>query len=322
MNQFKALVVNEVDGKVEPKIESVSIDELSAGNVIVKINYSSINYKDMLGVQTNGGVIRTYPMIPGIDFSGQVVESGDSAFKPGDDVLLTGYKVGMSHTGGFAEYARVPAEWLVKMPADMTSRQAMTFGTAGFTAALCIQKLLANGMKPSHRVLVTGATGGVGSVAVRILKKLGFGNVAGLVRNFNKIDNDVRINWVGSGRYEAETKPLGEQEFDYVVDSVGGSVLAKILPHISYGGAVATCGNAAGVKLETTVFPFILRGVSLLGVDSVFAGMDQRREVWSKLANEWNVSDEINVEVVHFSDIQEALKGFKQKKSNRYIVMF
>lgn len=297
MNSFKALVVNEQQDQIQYTVENtLTLDDLSNGEVVIKVHYSSTNYKDMLAVQKNGGVIRNYPMIPGIDLSGEVVESTDSRFVKGQEVLVTGYQMGMSHTGGFAEFARVPSEWVIPLPEKLTPKEAMILGTAGLTAALSIDALEKNGMDATKEqtILVTGATGGVGSLAVQMLAKAGYKHIVALVRKDYQIDVAKKLGATEVlllSEFDFEKKPLAKQQFHYILDTVGGDLIASLLPYVFYDGSVSLCGNAGGIKLTTTVLPFILRGINLLGIDSVNISHERRVAMWEKMATDWNITD-------------------------------
>ncbi|MDD7263097.1 MAG: YhdH/YhfP family quinone oxidoreductase [Fusobacterium mortiferum] len=321
MDKFKALVVRENNGEVIYEIEKVTVDDLSIGEVIIKVEYSSVNFKDMLAVRTKGGVIRNYPMIPGIDLAGEVVNSKDSRFQIGNKVLVTGFQVGMSHTGGYSEYARIPGDWIVNMPKGLETKDVMAIGTAGFTAAISILALEKQGMKLENQpnILVTGASGGVGSVATQILLKSGYKNIFALSKDKN-IDGEFLKGLGAQEVYnledispeEEKNKPLGKQKFHFILDTVGGLVASRLLPNIYYGGSMSMCGNAAGIKFETTVLPFILRGVSILGIDSVNYPIEKRDEVWNKLANEWNIIDKLPIKEVELEKISEVFKGIQE----------
>ncbi|WP_125565398.1 YhdH/YhfP family quinone oxidoreductase [Companilactobacillus insicii] len=315
MKKFKAITVDE-NGY---GIKNLSIDDLSAGNVLIKVMYSSLNYKDMLAVQPNGGVIRSYPMIPGIDLSGIVVESDDIRFEIGDEVLVTGFKVGMSHTGGLSEYARIPADWIIKLPSGMSMKQSMMIGTAGFTSGLSVEKLLANGMsvKDDPQVLVTGSTGGVGSVAVQILLKMGFNHINSLVRKDYQSKIAMRLgaaNVVDSRNIQISGKPLEKQRFDFVLDTVGGNVASELLPQICYGGSMTMCGNAGGISLNTTVLPFILRGINILGIDSVSYPIEKRSVIWNRFVDEWNIFENIKYNEVNLDNVPQVIEQLRQGK--------
>ncbi|MHC5228783.1 YhdH/YhfP family quinone oxidoreductase [Enterococcus sp. LJL99] len=316
MKNFNAFVVRESNGLIDSKIEQVNEDFLSKGEVLIKVSYSSINYKDMLATQYKGGVIRTYPMIPGIDLSGEVVESADSNFHNGQSVLVTGFGTGVTHTGGFSEYVRVPASWVIPLPANFSLKDAMIYGTAGLTAALSIQALEKNGLNKNldHSILVTGATGGVGSIALQILSKIGYKNIIALVRKENQIDiarNLGATEVILLSDFEFDNKPLSKQTFHYILDTVGGDLVANLLPYVFYQGSVSLCGNVGGIKLNSTVLPFILRGVDLLGIDSVNISYDDRLEIWDKLSKEWNVTNSTLVNEIPFEEIPNTISLLK-----------
>lgn len=316
MNSFKAIVVKEQGEEVVFGVEEVGEAQLSEGNVTIKVAYSSINYKDMLAVQKKGGVIRNYPMIPGIDLSGTVVESGDSRFQEGQEVIVTGFEMGMSHTGGFAEYARVPADWVVALPEGMSLRDAMVFGTAGFTAALSILALEKNGMDPEQnpRILVTGSTGGVGSIAVQMLDKIGYRNITALVRKDHQVDVSKTLgahSVIFPDDLGELKKPLNKEKFDYVLDTVGGDITSVLIPQLSYGGSMSMCGMAAGIELKATVLPFILRGVNLLGIDSVNVPIDKRPEIWEKMAKDWNIAGTTLVDEISLEEVPGTIDAIK-----------
>ncbi|MGO1059522.1 YhdH/YhfP family quinone oxidoreductase [Planococcus sp. FY231025] len=316
MDSFKAIVVKEQGEEVVFGVEQVGEAQLSEGNVTIKVAYSSINYKDMLAVQKKGGVIRNYPMIPGIDLSGTVVESGDSRFQEGQEVIVTGFEMGMSHTGGFAEYARVPADWVVALPEGLSLRDAMVFGTAGFTAALSILALEKNGMDPEQnpRILVTGSTGGVGSIAVQMLEKIGYRNITALVRKDHQVDVSKTLG-AHSAIFPDDLgelkKPLNKEKFDYVLDTVGGYVTSVVIPQLSYGGSISTCGMAAGIELKATVLPFILRGINLLGIDSVNVPIDKRPAIWEKMAKDWNIAGTTLVDEISLEEVPGTIDAIK-----------
>ncbi|KOY83454.1 YhdH/YhfP family quinone oxidoreductase [Lysinibacillus macroides] len=316
MDSFKALIVKEQDEQIIYDVETVTLDDLSAGDVLIQVAYSSINYKDMLAVQKNGGVIRHYPMIPGIDLSGIVVQSADARFQAGQQVIVTGFAMGMTHTGGFAEYARVPAEWIVPLPENLEARDAMIFGTAGYTAALSITALEQHGMKveDNPRILVTGSTGGVGSLAVQMLAKIGYSNIAALVRKEHQVAVAKSLgatDVIFASELGDLKKPLQQQKYDYVLDTVGGDVAATLITQIAYGGSISMCGNAGGIQLTTNVLPFILRGVQLLGIDSVNVPIEQRAGVWTKMANDWNIAHNALTEEITLEEVPQTIDAIK-----------
>lgn len=286
---FKALLLNDVEGKVNAEIHQLEVSDLPEGEVLVDVAYSSLNYKDGLAVTGTGKIIRSYPMVPGIDFAGTVVESASERFKPGDEVILTGWGVGERHWGGYAQKARVKADWLVPIPKGLDAKKAMIIGTAGFTAMLCVMTLGEAGVKPdSGKVLVTGAAGGVGSVSVQLLSQLGYHVVAVTGR----LETQEYLTALGAKEFIARevmdkpARPLESQTWAGAVDVVGGTMLARILAEMDYGGTVAACGLAGGHELNTTVMPFILRNVSLRGVDSVSCPLPRRLQAWERLAAE------------------------------------
>lgn len=289
-DRFNALVLTEAGGAVQSEIKQLFTDDLPDGDVLVSVAYSSLNYKDGLAVTGKGRVVRRYPMVPGIDFAGTVEESRSPLWKPGDQVILTGWEVGEKYWGGFAQKARVRAEWLVPLPAGMSLDQAMGHGTAGFTAMLCVLALEGRGLTPGEQpVLVTGAGGGVGSVAVAVLSRLGYHVAA----STGRAELDDYLTSLGAeeiadrGRIAKPSgRPLESEHWAGAVDTVGGDTLAAILPAMRAGSSIAACGVAGGPTLNTTVFPFILRGVSLLGINSVFVPQPERRAAWERLARD------------------------------------
>lgn len=316
-SNFKALVVREENGQVSHSIEKITTEMLSEGNVLIKVAYSSVNYKDMLAVQTKGGVINNYPMIPGIDLSGTVVSSDNSKFKEGQNVLVTGFQTGMTHTGGYSEYARVPAEWVVALPEGLSLHDAMVIGTAGFTAALSIMTLESKGMSPDRdqHILVTGASGGVGSVSIQLLKESGYKNIHALAREESEIEKLLSIGatdvLLARDVLPEKQKVLDKQKFHYVLDVVGGEVASGLLPQIYYGGSMSMCGNAGGIKLNSTVMPFILRGVSILGVDSVNFPIEERDAIWARFAGEWHIMSQALVKDVVMEELSGVFENIK-----------
>ncbi len=285
---FKALVLNQVDRATLASVAEIDEAQLPEGNVLVEVDYSSLNYKDGLAVTGKGKIIRQFPMVPGIDFAGRVAESSDARYKEGDSVVLTGWGVGENHWGGMAEKARVNADWLVALPDGLDAKKAMMIGTAGLTAMLCVDALIEAGVTPDQGdILVTGASGGVGSVAVTLLAKLGYQVVAMSGRSE---ENRSLLTRLGASRiidrstFEEPARPLENQLWAGAVDTVGSHVLAKLLAQVQYGGAVSACGLAGGFDLPTTVMPFILRGVKLLGIDSVMCPTSKRQEAWARLS--------------------------------------
>ena len=290
---YRALVVRETeDKKFTAAIEELPMDALPAGEVLVRVCYSSINYKDMLSASGNRGVTKRYPHTPGIDAAGVVEQSADPTFKVGEEVIVTSYDLGMNTAGGLSEYIRVPAAWVVKKPAGLTLRESMIFGTAGFTAALSVLKLKDYGLREGAEILVTGASGGVGSVAVSILAGMGCRVTAmkGL-RDESEFLKSIGASEVIDIPDPAESKgrPLLKDRWDAAVDTVGGEVLSFAIRSVKANGAVTCCGNAGSADLSLTVYPFILRGATLFGIDSQNCNMAQRIRAWELLAGSWKV---------------------------------
>lgn len=306
---FNAIVVRKSASNVSYKIETVDESHLSKGDVLVKVVYSSINYKDMLALQYKGGVIRDYPMIPGIDFAGIVESSSNDKFKEGDNVLVTGYDVGVTHTGGFSEYAQVPGEWIVPIPQEMSIKESMVYGTAGFTAALSIFELEKYGMniKSQPEILVSGATGGVGSVAIQILRKIGYENITAIVRKEKQIEIAKKLGAKQVIIIEDDNKPLKKGIFDYFLDTVGSNVTLYGLKRLNYQGVATVCGNVAGNSLNANILPFILRGIKLIGIDSVYVDHNIREDIWSKLANEWNIGNSLLYNEIGFEEFYKTI---------------
>ena len=294
VSTFRALVVSKTDEKTFTReITERSISDLPEGEVLIRVHFSSLNYKDGLSCIGNPGVTRNYPHTPGIDASGKVTESSDSQFKTGDSVIVTSYDLGMNTSGGFGEYIRVPADWVVPLPEGMTFKEASIYGVAGFTAALSVDALQKYGVNPEHgEIVVTGSTGGVGSVSVALLSLLGYTVVASTGK---KEESEFLLRLGASEIISREEvndeskKPLLRERWAGAVDTVGGTTLAALLKAAKRGGAVAATGLVASSELSTTVFPFILRGVSLLGIDSGFTPTKLRLEIWNKLAGIWKI---------------------------------
>ena len=284
---FKAIVVEKDESGYRAGLKEVDESALPAGDVTVRVAYSTINYKDGLAITGKGPVVRKFPLHAGIDFAGTVEASDDARFKPGDKVVLNGWGVGESHSGGLAQKARVKADWLMPLPAGLTERQAMAIGTAGYTAMLCVLALQRHGLAPaSGDILVTGANGGVGSVAITLLAQLGFRVAAstGRPQEADYLKSLGAADIIARDELSAPGKPLGKERWAGVVDSVGSHTLVNACAGTRYGGAVAACGLAQGMDFPATVAPFILRGITLYGVDSVVAPQAVRRAAWDRLA--------------------------------------
>ncbi len=316
---FRALVVNKENDRFSVDVKTLTFDDLPEGEVTIRTAYSSVNYKDGLASIPDGNIVHTYPFVPGIDLAGTVVSSTDSRFKEGDEVIATSYEIGVTHYGGFSEYARVKADWVVPLPKGLTLKEAMAYGTAGFTAALSIQRLEEHGIQPDRgEIVVTGATGGVGSLAVAMLAKLGYDVVASTGK---ANEHDYLISLGAKEVISREDvnpekiRPLGKQRWAGAIDPVGGRTLAALLSNTKYGGSVAVSGLTGGPKVETTVFPFILRGVNLLGIDSVYCPMEIRKPLWERMATELK-PDSLLSDIGHEVDLdglpnvlQRILKG-------------
>ena len=290
-NKFKAIVLNQSGDRFSREIKTLDKSFFKSGDVLVKVDYSGLNYKDALILKNGGKLVKEYPHIPGIDFSGKVIESDTSDFKSGDDVVLTGCRVGEIYPGGYSQLVKVKSELLVKKPESISNKNAMILGTAGFTSLLCAFAIKAReelllGEKVND-VLVTGATGGVGSIAVMILSKFGY-NVTAVTGKKNKSDYLKELgakNIIDRKELEGEPRILGKGLWDGAVDTVGGVILSNVISQIKPNGIIAACGNAANIELNTTVMPFIIRGVKLWGIDSVMISKKRREFVWSQVAD-------------------------------------
>jgi acrylyl-CoA reductase (NADPH) len=307
---FRALVTEKSDDVVTSSVQTLDDARLPDGDVTVDVEWAGLNYKDGLCLTGQGGLVRTFPHIAGIDFAGTVRESGDGRYAMGDAVVLTGWRVGETHWGGYSERARVKADWLVPLPKAFSTRDAMMIGTAGLTAMLAINRLEGQGLTPeAGEVLVTGAAGGVGSIAVMLLAKLGY-KVAALSGRPQHAEMLMRLGAsmvVDRAEFLGQPdKPLETARYAAAIDNVGGAVLGKLLRQVAYGGAVASIGNAGGIALETNVLPFILRGVSLLGIDSVMQPYEARVTAWARLGQLFDVASYgQNVEEVGLADLPE-----------------
>ena len=310
--EFKALVSSEIDKKFISEVKTRKIEDLPEGKVLIKVNFSSLNYKDALSANGNKGVSRNYPHTPGIDAAGIVEFSEVERYKKGDEVIVTGYDLGMNTSGGFSQFIRVPEEWVVLKPAEISLSESMALGTAGLTAGLCVRKLLNHGIKPEMgKVFVTGATGGVGIVAMMLLSKLGF-EVTAIT---GKMDSKELLMEYGASevasRQDFDQKllsPLQKSIFVGGVDAVGGDVLSNLLCSTSQRAAIACCGMVNGADLNTSVFPFILRGVTLYGVDSAETELSIKEEVWSNFSNDWKLNElENNIKEIGLSDLPKEI---------------
>jgi NADPH2:quinone reductase len=317
IESFKALRIHQVDDGVEARLETLSLDDLSAGDVVIRARYSSINYKDALAVTGAGRIMKKFPLVGGIDVAGEVESSDDDRFSPGDPVLVTGCGLGEERDGGYAGFVRVPGESVIPIPGCLDALGAMRLGTAGFTAALAVTRLEHNGLKPDQgSVIVTGATGGVGSLAINMLSGLGY-SVTALT---GKTDADAFLKDLGAaeilhrGDVEFGKRPLDKTLWAGAVDNLGGETLAWLLSTTDWWGSVAAIGLAESFKLNTTVMPFILRGVNLLGVNSVATPRDTRLEVWERLGGDLNPSklDLVDTRMVKLEGLQSVFDGYLQ----------
>jgi acrylyl-CoA reductase (NADPH) len=289
MKNFSAYRIFEDNGQSSGRFVELSLDDLDPGEVVIQAHYSSVNYKDALAATGTGKVIRRFPCVGGIDVSGVVTSSSDTRFKPGDEVLVTGYDMGVAHDGGYAEYVRVPTDWVVPLPQGLTLFNAMSLGTAGFTAALSIHRLEQNELSPDKgKVIVTGATGGVSSLAIQMLAQLGYHVVAltGKDSEHEYLKSLGAAEILSRKDVQMGTRPLEKAQWAGALDSVGGETLAWLTRTMQQNGAIASFGNAGGIELHTTVLPFILRGVKLLGVDSAATAMPLRSQMWQRLATD------------------------------------
>ena len=324
---FKAYLINQEEGKIVSRFVDMDESQLDRGEVTIAVTHSSINYKDALAATGAGRIIRRFPCVGGVDLAGRVTASTDSRFKPGDEVLATSYDIGVAHHGGYAEMARLPAEWVLKLPAGLSLHDAMALGTAGFTAGIAVVRMEHNGLAP-HKgpVIVSGATGGVGSIAIEILVKRGYHVVA-------LTGKEAETDYLkGLGAKEvllrqsldhAKIKPLGKETWAGAVDNLGGDVLAWMASTMQIGGTLASVGLAAGFSLNTTVMPFILRGVSLLGIDSVNRPMPQREEVWRHLATDMRPAHLSGAMIrdIAFADLPAAFDDFIAGRAKGRVVV-
>ena len=324
---MKAFLVEKIgDKEFTADVKEVAIPKCGENEIVIKVTYSSLNYKDALSSVGNPGVTRNFPHITGIDVAGTVYESTSSIFKVGERVLVTGYDMGMNTNGGHAEFVKIPADWVARIPDAITDKEIMTFGTAGLTAALSVNELMDNGIRPeSGSILVTGATGGVGSIAVSILSKIGF-TVVAISGKEEKTDYLKRI---GASEVilrdtfnEEAKKPMMGEKYAGVVDTVGGEVLANALKYIKYDGVATCCGLTSSHELNTNVFPFILRGVRLIGIDSVECKLEKKQAAWEKIASKWKIDTLSNItNEITLNEVKDAYSLLLAGKAvGRYVV--
>ena len=309
--KYKAYLVEENNGEYIGSVKELDAPVLQEGRLLIKVKYSSLNYKDALAATGAKGVVRSYPFVPGVDVAGVIIESSSDDFMPGDEVIATGYKIGMAEFGGFGEIVHLPSEWVVKLPENLSLYNAMCHGTAGITAAECVNKIIKGGISNTLPVLVSGATGGVGSIAVSLLSKLGY-EVHAIT---GKPDENEKLTSMGATKIIARNdfmseplKPLDKAVYSSAVDTVGGEMLAKMVSMISNHGIVSCCGNVGGAMFTSSVFPFILRGVQLSGVDSAESPIDLKKELWNLLANEWQIDLNNQTKTVNIKEIDNEIK--------------
>ena len=322
---FKALMIEKNDENQIVEMVNINEDDLMDGNILINVTHSTLNYKDGLAITGASPVVRSFPMIPGIDFSGIVLSSEDKDFSVGDRVVLNGYGLSENHFGGYSEKARVKSEHLLKLPENISNKQAMAIGTAGYTAMLCVLAIEDHGINPDDGViLVSGASGGVGSVAISLLSGLGFNVEAstGRLEETSYLNNLGAKSVIDRKELSEPSRPLGKERWAGAIDSVGSTTLANILSQVSYGGAVSACGLAQGMDLPSTVMPFILRGVSLLGIDSVMAPMSIRKRAWERLSKDINFEKlEDMVVEVGLDQVQELAKDILQGQVRGRVVV-
>ena len=308
--QYSAYYVEENDGVFSASISRLELEKPADGFVQIKVSHSSLNYKDALSASGNKGVTRNYPFVPGIDAAGTISDANSSQFSEGDEVIVTGYDMGMNTPGGFGEFINVPATWVVKKPNNLTHLESMSIGTAGLTAAASVFKIHESSMESDLPVLVSGATGGVGSIGVILMSKLGK-EVSALTGKSSSVDFLKSIgatNIILRDEYlEAPAKAMERPLFSSAIDTVGGKILSKMLAQISPHGVVACCGNVAGIEVNTTVFPFILRGISLCGIDSAESPLDFKTSIWEKFANEWKLDLSSSTKIISKQNLQQEI---------------
>ena len=322
--KYKAYLVEELDGVYSGSIQELRMHDIEPGNVIIKVHYSSLNYKDALAASGVKGVASSYPFVPGIDVAGEILESKSDNFKIGDKVIATGYKLGMSVYGGFGELVQIPHEWVVPLPSNFTFLNAMSLGTAGLTAGACVKKILNNNPSFKNPVLVSGASGGVGSVAINLLSNLNF-EVHAIT---GKLNEEQILRKMGASEvidrneFMAEpVKALDKAIYSAGIDTVGGDILSKMLSMIESHGSVACCGNVAGIKFTSSVFPFILRGISLIGIDSAESDINFKKEIWDLFSNDWSLNLDDYSKVIQLENIgDEITKILDGKQIGRVVI--
>lgn len=322
--KYKAYLIEQIDDQFIGSVKELDAPSVDDNHLLIKVNYSSLNYKDALASTGVKGVAKSYPFVPGIDVCGTVIESKDDRFTVGDKVVATGYKIGMAVHGGFGEVVHLPADWVLHLPSNLEMVDAMSIGTAGITAAACVKKIIDSGISDNLPVLVSGATGGVGSVAVHILSKIGY-EVHAIT---GKLDEEETLIKMGASKViqrseyiKEPAKALDKGLYGGAIDTVGGDILAKMISMIANEGAISCCGNVGGMKFTSSVFPFILRGVSLIGVDSAESPLEFKKQLWDLLSSTWELdlksqTKEINLECVG----QEVTKILQGKQVGRIVI--
>ena len=308
--KYSAYYVEEKDGAFSASISELELQKPEDGFVQIKVSHSSLNYKDALSASGNKGVTRNYPFVPGIDAAGMITDANSSQFTDGDEVIVTGYDMGMNTPGGFGEYINVPAEWVVKKPSNLSSLEAMSIGTAGITAAASVLKIQESSKASDLPVLISGATGGVGSISVMLISKLGkeVSALTGKPSSTDFLNSIGANNIIMRDEYlESPAKAMERPLFSSAIDTVGGNVLSKMLPQISPHGVIACCGNVAGIEVNTTVFPFILRGITLAGIDSAESPIEFKTSIWNKFADEWKLDLSSMIRVVFKENLQQEI---------------
>lgn len=323
---YQAFVVSETpSGEFISEIKQKDVNELPQGDLLIKVSHSSVNFKDALSFSGNKGVTQSYPHTPGIDAAGEVIESSSKEFPVGCKVLVTGYDLGMNTSGGFGEYIRVPASWVIKRRDDLSPELAMAWGTAGLTAALCVDKLISQSNLSDKPIVVTGSSGGVGSIAIRLLVKLGF-DVHGVTSKSSQVEEIKKLDaskvYLLDEFLDDSKRPMLKPEFSAAIDVAGGNVLETLLKKVDYQGAIACCGLVASPKLVTSVFPFILRDISLLGVDSVELPLQRKQAMWDKIANEWSLDNLLTeCKIIRKEELSSVMTDMLAgKTSGRYIL--
>ena len=322
--KYSAYYVEESEGAFSTSISELELENPPIGFVQIKVSHSSLNYKDALSASGNKGVTRNYPFVPGIDAAGTITDANSSQFGDGDEVIVTGYDMGMNTPGGFGEYINVPANWVVKKPENLSSLEAMSIGTAGLTAAASAMKIYETSQEIDLPVLVSGATGGVGSIGVMLMSKLGkeVSALTGKPSSVNFLKSIGASNIIMRDEYlEAPAKAMERPQFSSAIDTVGGNILSRMLPQISPHGVVACCGNVAGIDVNTTVFPFILRGITLAGIDSAESPIEFKTAIWNKFAGEWKLDLSSMIKIVTKENLQQEVDLILQGGQQGRIVL-